>query len=125
MIAHRITLDYALGPGWLAPFIEGLQKGDLLGRRCSGCAKVHVPPVRTCDCGETTGSWQPLSGAARIVVETRGADGAFALVQFDGADTQSVVRLAGVADGDTRGKLCPSDGDTPAMVLGPEPEAAE
>ncbi|WP_299726679.1 hypothetical protein [uncultured Tateyamaria sp.] len=119
MINHRLTLDYVLAPGFFAPFIDGLLTATAWARRCAACQNVSYPPLRTCTCGEAAGEWQKLKGQADIVWRTEGVDGAFALVKFDGADTQSVVRLQGIEAHDTRGCLYRPDGDAPQMVLGP------
>ena len=63
----------------------------------------------------------PYWREARIVYRCDGSEGSFALVQFDGADTQSVVRLEAMAEADVVGYLhsnpAASPIGTPAMVL--------
>jgi len=70
-----------------------------------------------------------LSGEARIVYRCDGTEGSFALVQFDGADTQTVVRLDAMADTDTAGYLrhlpAVKPTDTPALVLTTHPPGTE
>ena len=109
-IDYRLTLDYQLQTGWLEPFINGLLQGYAVARRCSACAKTTFPPIRVCACQHTEGDWVNLSGKAEITYRCEGADGNFALVQFEGADTQTVVRLDAMADVDDIGYLqCASD----------------
>lgn len=119
MIAHRQTLDYTLETGWLTPFVNGLQDGVACARRCDRCANVSFPPVRVCGCGSAEGTWATLFGGATILWRTVGPDGDFALVQCDGADTQTVVRLVGFGAEETQGKLTASGSDQPALCLSP------
>jgi len=104
-IDHRLTLDYELQAGWLQPFVNGLQSGSAIARRCSNCHKTTFPPTRVCDCEHVHGEWIHLSGKAHIVHRSEGADGSFALVQFEGADTKTVVRQLAMTDSDTVGYL--------------------
>ena len=118
-IDYRLTLDYQLQAGWLEPFINGLLQGDAVARRCSACAKTTFPPIRVCACQHTEGDWVNLSGKAEITYRCEGADGNFALVQFEGADTQTVVRLNAMTDVDDIGYLqCTSD---PQLTSNPSP----
>ena len=119
MIDHQMTLDYTLAPGTLAPFVEGLQMGVAMSRRCGGCDRVSFPPLRVCSCGAATGDWLQLSGVAKVIWRTDGADGSFALAQFEGADTQSVVALHNIDKGAETGCLHGPMGDLPQMILGP------
>lgn len=116
MIPHHLALDYTLHPGWMAPFVDGLQKGLAMARRCDACATTTFPPQRICDCGGTQASWITLNGHAAITFRTAGADGPFALARFDGADTSAVVRLHDLPLNETRGTLHTSG---TALVLGP------
>jgi len=104
-IDHRLTLDYELQAGWLEPFVQGLKKGSAIARRCSSCNKTTFPPIRVCDCDHVHGEWIRLSGKAQIVYRSEGVDGSFALVQFEGADTKTVVRLQAMTDSDAVGYL--------------------
>lgn len=119
MISHALALDYALQPGWMAPFIQGLQTGAAIARQCGECGSKSFPPQRTCVCGGTKATWVALPGTATIQCRTTGSDGDFALVQFDGAETSAVVRLQGVAPGQTRGRFQVSQGALPKMIIGP------
>ena len=119
MINHRLVLDYKLSAGWLEPWVEGIARGTALGRRCDGCGRVSFVPLRHCNCGENNGSWIELPGTATIDVCTDGADGAFALVSFDGADTQTVARLKGFDGDQRRGAIVQPGDDLPAVVLRP------
>jgi len=120
-IEYQLTLDYQLQEGWLEPFVGGLQQGIAVARCCSACKKISFPPIRVCECNHTDGEWVNLSGKARIVYRCDGTEGSFALVQFDGADTQTVVRLDNMSDATKDGYLIKSSIDnaidTPALVL--------
>ena len=114
-------LDYQLQTGWLEPFIHGLLQGKAVARCCSACNKTSYPPIRVCECNHVNAEWVNLSGEAKIVFRCDGTEGSFALVQFDGADTQSVVRLDDIEESDTIAYLqrfpADSQNDTPALVL--------
>ncbi len=116
MIPHHFALDYTLYPGWMAPFVNGLQEGLAVARRCDACAKTTFPPQRICACGEAEGTWVTLEGTAQITFRTEGADGQFALAQFDGSDISAVVRLQNVTADQTRGTLYRSG---TGLLLGP------
>jgi len=118
-VAHTLTLEYQLHAGWIAPFIHGLQQGIPVARRCTDCAKVSFPPVRVCSCNCPHGEWTELSGSAEIVHRTEGTDGSFALVQFRGVDTQSVVRLDNVNSTTTTVQLRACTTDQPALIVQP------
>lgn len=117
MIPYRLELEYSLSPGWMAPFIDGLMANKAMARGCDRCLWVSFPPTRLCPCGREA-AWTRLDGTAQIRWRTDGADGSFALVQFDGATTQSVVRLQGVAPEATAGALAVCD-TLPQLILGP------
>ena len=119
MIRHTLTLDYDLAPGWLQPFVAGLADGRAVARRCERCDRVSFMPLPVCDCGETRGNWIDLPGTATIDRRTEGADGAFGLVRFDGADTRTVARLEGFGSHDRRGTLVRPPSELPAIVLRP------
>lgn len=95
MSNYNLSLDYQLAPGWLQPYTEGLSQGFAVSRCCSNCDRTSFPPVRTCTCGQTAGTWVTLKGTASVIHCTFGQDGEFALVKFDGADTSTVVKLCG------------------------------
>jgi len=126
-IDYRLTLDYQLQTGWLEPFIHGLIQGNAVARRCSACKKITFPPIRVCACHHAQGDWVELSGKAEIAYRSEGADGSFALVQFEGADTKTVVRLKANAVGYLQNS--PASGnevsmqrqELPELVLAPTP----
>jgi len=120
-IDYTLTLDYKLQAGWLVPFIQGLQCGIARARRCDACKHTSFPPLRVCQCNHTNGTWVNLQGEANIVHRCDGLEGSFALVQFIGADTQTVVKLEGMKDTDQTGYLqsCETMHGTPALVLCP------
>jgi len=104
-IDYQLTLDYQLQSGWLEPFVQGLQQSKVVAMRCKACRKTTYPPVHACHCHLIEAEWVTLSGKARIVHRCDGTEGSFALVQFDGADTQTVVRLNDMALDDVFGYL--------------------
>jgi len=108
---YRLTLDYQLHPGWLEPYIRGIQQGSAIARCCSACKKTSFPPIRVCECRHTKGEWVSLSGKAHIVNRCTGTEGDFALVQFAGADTQTVVRLDNISDAEHSGYLQVTNSD--------------
>lgn len=120
-IEYQLTLDYQLQAGWLEPFVRGLRQGLAIARCCNACKKTSFPPLRVCGCKHTIGEWVNLSGEARIVYRCDGTEGSFALVQFVGADTQTVVRIDTMSETEKVGYLQSSPtqnpNDTPALVL--------
>lgn len=124
MIQHELTLDYTLNPGWLEPFVLGLKAGKAIARKCNQCTYVSFPPSRVCRCGATSGSWETLTGRAWIVARTSGSDGDFALVQFIGADTQSVAKLCGIPTTCQDGCLMIAAQELPEISLGPMSKGA-
>ena len=116
-INYQLTLDYQLQAGWLEPYVQGLQQGNAIARCCSACKKTSFPPIRVCACHHTTGDWINLSGEAHIVHRCEGSEGHFALVQFDGADTQTVVRLDAMENNAVTGYLQQAPANTAELVL--------
>lgn len=120
-VDYTLALNYQLQSGWLQPYVQGLLQGHATARCCIACNRTSFPPIRVCKCQHTEGTWTRLSGAARIVHRCDGTDGSFALVQFDGADTQTVVRLDAMPETDQLGYLrCPQSANSfeaPALVL--------
>jgi len=118
-IRFSMPLDYQLQTGWLEPYVEGLQRGIAIGRCCDHCHRITFPPVRVCTCTTTSGQWVQLSGLADIIHRCDGADGSFALAQFEGVHTLSVVRLQSMDKNTTEGMLKASGPDTPALIVEP------
>jgi len=116
-IGYTLTLEYQLQPGWLEPFVRGLQQGVATAWRCSACEKVSFPPIRVCDCGHTAGDWIDLSGVADIEHRCDGSEGSYALVHFQGSDTSTVVRLEGLDASSRIGYLQAAGSGEPALVL--------
>lgn len=117
MIPLDLTLRYALQPGWLGPFVEGLRQGRALAHECLGCGSVSFPPLRVCACGSDRQRWAELSGRATVRFVSDGADGSFGLVHFDGASTDTVARLDGVSDAGCRAALVAVAANRPAIVV--------
>ncbi len=120
MIDHRLTLDYALHPGWLQPWIDGLRRGLAVGFECQACQKTSFPPERCCSCGHDKGEWKVLGGKAGILFRSEGLDGAFGLVRFDGADTATTARLLAVPPDAECGWLQPCPDGLPVLAIGPQ-----
>jgi uncharacterized OB-fold protein len=114
---RTFTLDYTLGEGFLAPYLDGLRAGAAVASRCAACGRVALPPEPVCDCGGRDAAMITLSGTATIILRTTGADGDVGLVRFDGADSNALARLDGFTD-QTRGRVAPSA--EAALVLTPE-----
>lgn len=117
MISHHLSLDYALNPGWMAPYVDGLSVGTALARRCQNCAATSFPPLRVCTCGCLEGNWVDLPGTARILFRTTGLDGDFGLVQFDGVTTKTTLRLHAIPATQTQGVIAASAGSLPVLYL--------
>lgn len=115
-----LTLEYTLGEGFLAPYLEGLRAGKALAGRCAGCGRVALPPAPTCLCGARRVEMQALSGLATILWRSTGSDGDAALVRFEGADTSALARLEGFR-AQARGRIA-ADPEA-GLVLVPEDPA--
>jgi uncharacterized protein len=114
---RTLTLDYTLGEGFLAPYLDGLRSGTAMASRCTACGCVALPPAPVCDCGARDPAMVALAGTATILWRTTGTDGDVALVRFDGADSNALARLDGFTR-ETRGRIAPSA--EAALVLTPE-----
>ncbi len=120
----QLSLEYTLGGGHLRPFLEGLAKGNACAAQCTGCGRVTFPPERVCitrkkQCQAQKSKWLPLSGQGEIVFSTRSMAGAFALVQFDGADNRAVCRIGNPELTGVRATLVASGEERPAMTITP------
>lgn len=119
---HQLVLNYTLGSGALAPYLDGLAKGIAMGAQCAQCDRTTFPPERLCPCeairnGSLNHSWLTLSGHARIIYRTDGTGGSFALAQFDGADNQTVCRIANPQRDGTWAKIKSTGDDKPGVVI--------
>jgi uncharacterized OB-fold protein len=103
-----LSLDVTAGEGFLAPYLDGLRRGEAIAGHCAACGRTALPPEPRCRCGASPSEMRRLSGKAAILWRTTGTDGDAALVRFDGADTLSVARLAAVGPA-TRVRLAASD----------------
>ncbi len=119
MVHKTLTLDHDLYPGWLAPWVDAVFEAQVLAHRCASCSRVSFMPLRQCDCGKSQGSWIALPGNASLVLQTSGSDGEFALVQFEGADTRTIVRLQNWTAGVIQGRLLAPTGNLPELLLTP------
>ncbi len=119
---YRLTLDYALSAGRLAPWIAALRRGEASGLSCDHCGKVRFPPTRCCECGSRHARWVTLPGTATIVERSDGGDLSLALARFDGAESLATVRLQDIKSATDRGYLAAVADGPPALVLVPKPK---
>ena len=116
-----LPLDDTIGEGWLRPWIDGLRCGDAVASKCSQCGHSQFPPLRICPtCRVASDGWTHLDGGATVQFRTKGADGDFALVKFDGSNGAAVVRAESLPPDVTRGRLIPEPVGPPVMRIGPE-----
>ena len=116
---RQITLDYALKFGALAPYVAAVGKGEALASVCDQCGYTAFPARLVCpSCTNSSVTWERLSGHAQVVHRTAGPEHEFALVRFDGADTQSVVRLHAVPSHASHGWLIAPRDDLIGLWLG-------
>ena len=117
-MTDRLTLDYRLPKGRLAPFFEALARGEALAARCTCCGCVQFPPANACPrCGSAGADWCRLGGDARLLHRTETPDAAFALVRFHGADTAALVRLTDRTARGREGRLVAATEEAPALTL--------
>ncbi|MEP2531500.1 zinc ribbon domain-containing protein [Shimia sp.] len=114
---HRLTLDYSVPVGDLAPYFDALAEGKALASECSGCGFVAFPARNLCGaCGCRDMKWRQLEGSARLLFRSDG-NSSFALVKFDGADTKSTVGLIHPERTTQTGELAAPLGDAPGLWL--------
>ena len=120
---HRVTLDYSLGEGWLAPFLDGLRQGKAMASLCPNCDAAHFPPLRVCPtCRAPCEGWRALGGGATVLHRTGGSDGDFAMARFDGASGAAIADAGALPPDATRALLAPCPDDPPGLALIPEPQ---
>ncbi|MEM8729186.1 MAG: hypothetical protein AAGF79_04635 [Pseudomonadota bacterium] len=120
---RHVALDYTLGEGWLAPWIDGLRNGIAVASSCSACDGAFFPPLRTCPtCRVRCDGWRRLSGGATVLYRTHGTDGDFAMARFDGATGAAIARSDALPAGATRAVLAASVDDPPQLSLVSEPQ---
>jgi uncharacterized OB-fold protein len=111
----RIKVPYAWQAGETASrFLLALKnEKKFLGKKCSKCAKVLVPPRKSCPyCFVETGDWEDVSdeGVVETFTIARRDTGimpakppfAYAVIKLDGADTGLVHLLGEVEPGAVR-----------------------
>ena len=119
---RRLNLEYSLGEGWLAPWLDGLKEGKAVASTCAACGAAQFPPLRICpNCRLPSDGWVVLDGTARILFRAVGADGDFALVQFDGAERAAIARTDALPADTDRAVLRASPDGQPVISLAPEP----
>lgn len=113
-----MQLDYDLAEGWMAPWVAGLREGRAVASVCDACRQAHFAPVRFClSCQGRASGWTELEGSGTVLFQTRGADGEFALVRFDGAANAVVARVASGAVGATSCTLLAVPDGPPALLI--------
>lgn len=119
---RQVTLDYTLGAGWLAPWLDGLRDGKAVASHCSNCDEAQFPPLRACPtCRQSSDGWQTLEGSATVLFRTTGSDGDVAMVRFDGAKCATITRAEALPVDTTRCVLVPSPDDPPILAIKAEP----
>lgn len=120
---RQLSLDYTLGEGWLAPWVDALRRGTALASLCGTCGAAQFPPLRTCPkCRRASDGWAELSGGAAVLFRTTGTDGDVAMVQFDGADCSAIVRCETLPPGATRARIMACPDGPPMLRIEPEKE---
>ncbi|MCL4368469.1 MAG: Zn-ribbon domain-containing OB-fold protein [Actinobacteria bacterium] len=106
ILKYHWEVDYLHSYAQDSPFFAGLAQKKLLGSRCTACGYVFATPRAHCmQCGSET-EWHELPQEGRVHTFTTCFYGGEAflhetpftlvLVEFDGADTLFLSRLAGV-----------------------------
>jgi len=91
---HKLKLEYTIPTGDLSQYFDALNTGQALATACCKCAHVAFPARAICPkCKTDTFEWLPLTGTAQVLFRTDADDASYALVQFDGADTNTTVAL--------------------------------
>ena len=119
---YRLELDYALGSGALAPYLEAVKDGRALATRHMDAPGTNFPPQRVFGSGTTGGGttrveWVELSGKGDLLFRTDGPAGSFCLVHFDGADNRATARLLNPTATGTRVALQKADGALPGLCV--------
>ncbi len=121
---RHLALDYTLGEGWLAPWLDGLRAGKAVASTCPACGEARFPPLRTCPtCRVRSDGWRTLSGGATVLYRTTGTDGDIAMARFDGAVGATIARADALPDGATRAVLAPCPVDPPILSLAADPRS--
>ncbi|MVS98905.1 zinc ribbon domain-containing protein [Devosia marina] len=116
---RQLTLEYAFEFGALEPYYSAVARGVALASVCEQCGYAAFPARILCPkCASSYVKWKPLLGRAQIVHRTTGAKHEFALVRFDGADTQTVVRLHTIPPHASHGWLIVPRDDLIGLWLG-------
>ncbi|MCZ7663323.1 MAG: Zn-ribbon domain-containing OB-fold protein [Thermoleophilia bacterium] len=112
ILKHHWEVDYLHSYAQDSPFFAGLSEKKLLGSKCTACSCVYATPRAHCmECGSPT-EWHELPPEGRIHTFTTcffGGEAFLAetpftliLVEFEGADTLFLSRLAGVPEEEIR-----------------------
>lgn len=118
---RQITLDYTLQFGVLAQYAAAVRKGLALASACNKCGFTAFPPRVTClQCESGEFRWRQLTGEAQLVERTGSGSEGYALAHFDGAQTQSVVRLHDISETASRGRLIAPQDELIGLWLGAE-----
>ncbi len=118
VLKRQVTLEYTLGEGWLAPWLDGLRAGKAVASTCAACEETQFPPLRQCPtCRQPSDGWVTLDGKATVLFRSQGSDGDIAMVRFDGATSACIARAEALPDGANRGTLAASSDDPPILAL--------
>ena len=103
----RIKVPYQWSAGVVGTkFFKAIRdEKRILGTRCVKCAKVSIPPTKTCGlCFSVCADWAAVGPEGRVVSATQALypskahavdNPIFALIRLDGADTNLLHLLAG------------------------------
>ena len=99
----ELTLAWRHGTGGLNPFFDALKQGRILGSRCTTCGHTSVPPRVNCaadgsemkvlELPPTAAVLHITEGAASGLLDNRGDQQTFALVQITGSDNCILARI--------------------------------
>ena len=102
-----LTLIWRHGTGGLTAFFDALKQGRILGARCPACGHTSVPPRMHCaadgsemnvlDLPPTAIVLHITEGAASGLLDDRGDQKTFALVQVTGSNNCIFVRIDATA----------------------------
>jgi len=65
--SRPMTMEFEIPISKTKKFWEGIEKGDVLATRCSGCGVLLFPPVADCPkCGSSDMKWVKLDGRGEV-----------------------------------------------------------
>lgn len=115
---RQVKLEYSLGTGWLAPWLDGLRNGRAVAATCSACEGTYFPPLRACPtCRGKSDGWRMLDGGATVLFRSKGLDGDVVMVRFDGANNACVAQAEALPNNATRCALTACADEPPTLAL--------